>query len=93
MEEIQTYGSVEMGFSVFSDFPNYKSGVYEVTPGSMPMGGHAVRGIGWGVENGVKYWLIANSWNDQWGDKGLFKIRRGVNECGIELFVLAGLPT
>ena len=48
--------------------------------------------IGWGVENGEKYWLCVNSWNDEWGDKGLFKIKRGSNECGIENSVNAGDP-
>lgn len=48
--------------------------------------------IGWGVENGAKYWLIANSWNMDWGDKGLIKILRGENHCGIESEVVAGLP-
>jgi len=26
-------------------------------------GGHAVKIIGWGVEDSIKYWLVANSWN------------------------------
>jgi len=91
MEEIMTNGPVEAAFTVYSDFPNYKSGVYQHTSGS-PLGGHAVRIIGWGVENGVKYWLVANSWNTYWGDNGTFKIRKGNNECGIEQEVTAGLP-
>lgn len=33
-----------------------------------------------------------NSWNEDWGDKGLFKIRRGDNECGFESEITAGLP-
>ena len=61
----------------------YKSGVYQHQSGSA-LGGHAVEMIGWGTENGTPYWLIKNSWNDQWGDKGTFKILRGSNECGIE---------
>ena len=35
-------------------------------------------------ENGEDYWLVNNSWNSDWGDKGTFKILRGVDECGIE---------
>jgi cathepsin B len=23
--------------------------------------------MGWGVENGTPYWLVANSWNMDWG--------------------------
>jgi cathepsin B len=34
------------------------------------MGGHAIRILGWGKEGGVPYWLVANSWNTDWGDKG-----------------------
>jgi cathepsin B len=31
----------------------------------------------------MSYWLVANSWNEDWGEKGFFKIKRGSNECGI----------
>jgi len=52
--------------------------------------GHAIKILGWGVENDQPYWLVANSWNDQWGDNGYFKILRGVDECGIEDEISAG---
>ena len=46
--------------------------------------------MGWGVEGGEKYWLVKNSWNEQWGDNGFFKIAQGTNECGIEDSVSGG---
>ncbi|VDM78559.1 unnamed protein product [Strongylus vulgaris] len=53
-------------------------------------GAHAIKIIGWGVENGTPYWLIANSWNTDWGEKGYFRILRGENHCGIEEVVIGG---
>jgi len=89
--EIMQNGPVEAAFSVYADFVSYRSGVYKHVTGQM-LGGHAVKMIGWGVESGSPYWLISNSWNEDWGDKGLFKIARGNNECGIESGIVAGLP-
>jgi cathepsin B len=89
--EIMTNGPVEAAFNVYEDFLTYRSGVYHHTSGSL-LGGHAVKVVGWGVEGGVAYWLVANSWNEGWGDKGFLKIRRGTNECGIESGMHAGIP-
>jgi len=76
-------GPVETAFDVYEDFENYVSGIYHHVTGEMA-GGHAVKMVGWGVENSIKYWRVANSWNPYWGEKGYFRIRRGVNEGGIE---------
>lgn len=89
--ELMTNGPVEVAFTVYADFPNYKSGVYQHVSGAA-MGGHAVKLMGWGVEQGTPYWLVANSWNPDWGDKGFFKILRGEDHCGIESSGVAGLP-
>lgn len=84
-------GPVEAAFTVYADLLNYKNGVYKHTAGNA-LGGHAVKILGYGVENGNKYWLIANSWNSDWGDNGFFKILRGDNHCGIESSIVAGEP-
>ncbi len=90
MNEIYTNGPVEAAFIVYRDFYYYTGGVYEHKTGGQ-MGGHAIKVIGFGVENGVKYWTVANSWDYTWGIGGTFKIRRGVDECGIEsMGVMAG---
>jgi len=87
--DIMTYGPVEGAFSVYEDFLAYKSGVYVHKTGQL-LGGHAIKILGWGVEDGTDYWIVANSWNEDWGDNGYFKIKRGTDECGIESGVVAG---
>ncbi|KAH0573017.1 Cathepsin B [Spironucleus salmonicida] len=78
-----TKGLVQTGFSVFSDFMYYESGIYEHTSGSLE-GGHAVMFVGYGEENGTPYWTVKNSWGNSFGENGFFRIIRGQNECEIE---------
>merc|ERR1712070_1053930 len=83
MQELVNNGPMYVAFTVYGDFPTYKSGVYKHTSGSY-LGGHAVTLVGYGELNGEKYWKIKNSWNENWGNNGHFLIARGNNECGIE---------
>ncbi|XP_025198377.1 cathepsin B-like cysteine proteinase 6 [Melanaphis sacchari] len=91
-KDVQTYGPVEASFDVYDDFLHYKSGVYSKTKNAKFLAAHSVKLIGWGVEHGVDYWLMVNSWGKEWGHKGLFKIRRGTNECGIDNSTTGGVP-
>merc|ERR1719230_2358950 len=45
---------------------------------------HAVLVVGWGEEDGQKYWRIQNSWGQDWGEDGFFRMVRDENESGIE---------
>lgn len=49
---------------------------------------HAVVCVGWGEAehegNLLKYWVLKNSWGEDWGEKGYFKFLRGKNLAGIE---------
>jgi len=85
--EIMTNGPVQAGFMVYADFKEYKSGVY-VQNSSKLLGGHAVKVVGWGVENGVEYWRVANSWGPAWGEAGFFRIKMG--QCQLEEHTYAG---
>ncbi|VDM70743.1 unnamed protein product [Strongylus vulgaris] len=93
--EIMKNGPVITVFRVYTDFMYYKTGVYtqnietlQYTWGYLH-GAHTAKIIGWGVD-GVDYWLAANSYNTDWGEKGFFRIRRGINECGFEERIYAG---
>ena len=45
---------------------------------------HSVVLVGYGEENGVKYWIGMNTWGKEWGEGGYFRIVRGENEQSIE---------
>ncbi|KAJ8931010.1 hypothetical protein NQ314_016131 [Rhamnusium bicolor] len=74
--EIVINGPVVALMEVYEDFYNYAN----------------VKIIGWGVDNGTPYWLIANSWGTGWGEKGYFRILRGSNNSQIESYIVAGNP-
>ncbi|KAG5559119.1 hypothetical protein RHGRI_008890 [Rhododendron griersonianum] len=83
---------VSVAFEVVNGFRLYKDGVYTSDScGTTPMDvNHAVLAVGYGVENGVSYWLVKNSWGEDWGDNGYFKMELGKNMCG--RFLLLILP-
>ncbi|KAL4716421.1 hypothetical protein ACJJTC_015849 [Scirpophaga incertulas] len=93
MYDIMQSGPVHAIMTVYQDFFHYRTGVYERSKqGNNQLKGlHSVRIVGWGEEQLKKYWLVANSWGEWWGEAGYFKIRRGVNEADIESFVVTVL--
>ncbi len=64
-------GPLVTTMAVYEDFFYYKSGIYKHTTGSMA-GGHAVSIVGY--SDAGKYWIVRNSWGEDWGDKGFVKV-------------------
>lgn len=100
MKEVMENGPVQAILEVHEDFFVYKSGIFRHTPVTLGKperyrrhGTHSVKITGWGEERNheglaQKYWLAANSWGKDWGERGYFRIARGSNECDIEAFVV-----
>ena len=64
--------------------------MYAKTAGSMLIGGHCVRLIGWGDDGGTPYWLVANEWSTSWGEGGFFRIHRTANGVSFGFGLAAG---
>jgi len=70
-------------------FQLYSSGVITSTTCGTNLD-HGVLIVGYGVENGINYWLVKNSWGKSWGDNGYVKIERSESSndpgiCGVAM--------
>jgi len=54
---------------------NYESGIFNGCNKDAVID-HAVTAIGYGEENGVKFWVIQNSWGSDWGEAGHIRLER-----------------
>jgi cathepsin L len=70
-----------------STWHSYESGIYNGCNQVNPDIDHAVVLVGYGVDNGQKYWTVRNSWSPHWGEKGHIRLARSDDEdslCGMD---------
>lgn len=87
MNAIATVGPVAISVDA-SSWSAYESGVYNGCNQKTPEIDHAVVLMGYGEEDGKKYWLIRNSWSPNWGEIGYIKVARFDTEgeiCGMDV--------
>lgn len=84
MAEISARGPIGCTIADPPSLRAYTGGIYNDTTGvrgyvhDISIGGYGT------TEEGVKYWLVRNSWGVYWGEEGWFRIVRGVDNLGIE---------
>mgnify|MGYP003588376631 CR=1 FL=1 len=82
-------GPVVCSVEVNDDFVNYKPtagedlNIYSKEKDFFEMN-HSVEIVGWGIQKGVEYWIMKNSWGFEWGYESVMYIKAGVNLLGIE---------
>ncbi|KAK0429079.1 hypothetical protein QR680_011176 [Steinernema hermaphroditum] len=83
---VATIGPVSVAIDAGQDsFRMYAGGVYYDEKCSSKHLNHGVLVVGYGTDPvGGEYWLVKNSWGEDWGEKGYIKMARNRNNhCGI----------
>ncbi|KPJ55820.1 MAG: hypothetical protein AMJ42_06195, partial [Deltaproteobacteria bacterium DG_8] len=81
-------GPLEVTVYVYHDFDWYTGGIYQHTVDT-GRGSHAVLLVGYGVYDGKTYWICKNSWGDNWGEDGYFRIFEG--DAGIDSWFMGAV--
>ena len=105
IEDVFKNGPIVVSFEPDYNFMLYKSGIYHsIDDSTWKKQGlnkpewqkvdHSVLLVGWGEDVNLKekYWILQNTWGPKWDENGYFKIKRGVDELGIESICESGTP-
>lgn len=79
-KEIYQRGPITCGIDA-APMLDYAGGVFTKKGKSVD---HVVSVTGWGVENGVEYWHVRNSWGEYWGEMGYIRVEKGNNALKLE---------
>jgi len=87
MNAVATQGPISISVDA-SVWHSYEGGVFDGCNQENPDIDHAVQLVGYGEEDGKKYWLVRNSWSASFGEAGYIKIARSDDDdknCGLDI--------
>nr|QCG74717.1 cathepsin [Lethenteron camtschaticum] len=83
-QAVASVGPIAIAMNADLDtFKHYKSGLFN-EPSCDKSPNHAMLVVGYGTLSGNDFWIVKNSWGEDWGEKGyIYMIRNKDNQCGI----------
>lgn len=87
MNAVATAGPIAINVDA-STWHAYEGGVFDGCNQANPDVNHVVVMVGYGEENGQKYWLVRNSWSPSYGEGGYIKLARSDDDdknCGSDV--------
>jgi cathepsin C len=100
MHELHANGPIVVGINGGYELMLYQEGIF-VDTGEAEANGirndfekveHAVLVVGWGKENDQRYWIVKNSYGQDWGENGYFRIPLGGDQDGITSLTSSAIP-
>ncbi|XP_044758258.1 procathepsin L-like [Coccinella septempunctata] len=83
-DAIASVGPISVAIDATENLQRYKAGILDDNSCRNDTQNHAVLVVGYGRENNTDYYIIKNSWGDDWGEQGYFRLTRNRNNmCGI----------
>ena len=74
-----------------TDFQYYDSGILECYNSNLD---HAVLLVGYGTENGEDFWIVKNSWGQNWGEEGFVRVsQKASSNCAIGVYLVSAEVT
>lgn len=84
LHHIAEYGPIVASIRVNYPFYYHSDGIFDQDDCNHSLSRHAVVIVGYGEQfSGKKYWIVQNSWGEDWGEKGYFKLARGKGTCRV----------
>ena len=80
-QAIYQFGTISVGVAVNDAFMKYKTVIFNGCDNGVTQPNHAVNLVGW--DDDGQYWIMRNSWNATWGEKGYMRIKWGCNFIGV----------
>ncbi|CAK1590706.1 unnamed protein product [Parnassius mnemosyne] len=77
------YGPVTVGIYAGTNMKFYSSGIFYDIDCSKSMLNHGVTVVGYGVRDGTNYWIVKNSWGEDWGEDGYILMSAVNDNCNV----------